>query len=185
MRRQAINRIKLLDVYSRSADGQALDVNSFGDCSQLIPLGICTNQTGTVDLRFEGLENFLPEYDVFLIDAQNSRAKINLRTTPEYSFDKTSPDEFIDGKLFLSVRKTVDESQGASVAIFAREGKLQVISSDDISRVEVIDMQGKILLRKADIESPVYTCDLPQSGIYVVKVSTGRGTVVKKLTNGN
>ena len=52
-------------VYTRSSDGYALDINLFGDCSQLIPLGIRTSETGTIDLQFEGVENF---GGVFLFD---------------------------------------------------------------------------------------------------------------------
>ena len=175
-------------VYTRSFDGHALDVNQFGDCSQMIPLGIRTSATGNIDLYFEGIEEFLPEYDVFLFDA-DSRLKINLKETAEYGFEKTAEDLFLDGRLYLSFSKVSDSDLSArqeTVFIFTSGNRLQVISSHrDINEVQVFDMQGKMIHRATNIANPVYTHDLESSRIYVVKVSNGQEMIVKKIITAN
>ena len=172
-------------IYTRSADGHALDVNRFGDCSQMIPLGIRTSTTGNIDLQFEGIENF---DEIFLIDTQ-SGARINLKETPEYSFGKTTTDLFVDGRFYLSIGKVQNSDlfvRQETISIFTAGNRLQVISSHrDIKEVQVVDMQGKIIHRAANIGNPVYTHDLESNRMYVVRVSDGQKAVVKKIVTGN
>jgi len=172
-------------VYTRSADEYALDINVFSNCSQAIPIGIRTSETGSIKLKFNGIENFLPEYDLFLIDMQNGGAKVNLRQTQEYTFVKESSDLFLDGRLYLSFSQTVTGISGSeqpAISIFTKENRLQVISSVNIKEVHVVDMQGRTVLTDKNIESPVYTRDLARNGMYVVKVLTQEGLVSKKIT---
>ena len=174
-------------VYTRSTDGIALDINLFSDCAQMIPLGVRTSQTGTIDLQFEGIENFMPGYEVFLIDAENGNKKINLKKTPEYSFNKTTADLFMDGRLYLSLSQLItgisNPEQGT--AVFSKSGQLQVISNSHIQEVQVVDTQGRIILNEANIDNFAYTHDLRINGIYVVKVLTNDGMVVRKITSNN
>jgi len=172
-------------VYTRSSEGFALDINVFGNCKEMIPVGIRTSQTGHINLQFEGIENFLPEAEVFLLDTQTG-TKINLRETPEYSFEKTTSELFMDGRFYLSVSKSTPSDpfamQGA-ISIFAKGNRLQVVSGNvDIEEAQVFDIQGRLIHKAANIGNPVYTCELPHNGIFVVKVLTSDGITVKKIT---
>jgi hypothetical protein len=62
---------------------------------------------------------------------------------------------------------------------------LQVKSTDNIRQVEVIDMQGRRMLNETNINDRTYTRDLERNSMYVVRVSTGQETIVKKVTTTN
>jgi hypothetical protein len=168
-------------VYTRSQDGIALDINVFGNTKEMIPLGVRTTQTGTINLQFEGADNF---YKLYLFDAQNG-IKVDLKETPEYNFDKTTSDLFIDGRLFLSIENAPNSdffpTQGA-VSVFTSNNQLQVVSDSNIDEVQVFDMQGRLLHQAHNIRSSAYTYNLPSNGMYVVKVLTGKGVTIKKIT---
>jgi hypothetical protein len=173
-------------VYSRSTDGYALDVNFFGDRSQTIPLGIRTDRTGTIALQFDGIENFLPEYDVFLLDMKTG-VKTNLKETPEYNFEKTSEELFMDERLYLSFNKAPTDNlqpeQGTTV-IYIKGKELHVISSVNINEVQVFDMQGRRILLETNIKDLVYSRDLASNSMFIVKALTQSGVVTKKVTTG-
>ena len=170
-------------VYSRSSDDFALDINTFGDCAKMISLGVRTSTTGTINLHFEGIENFVSKYDVFLIDMEDNE-EINLRETPFYCFEKTTKELFMDNRLYLSF---VDKVTGmklakpVSTSIFMKGSQLQVTSISNIKQVRIIDMQGKTLINEANINSRVYTRNLEFSGVYIVKVLTESELVVNKV----
>ena len=170
-------------VYTRSADGYALDINLWGDCSQMIPLGIRTSQTGTISLQFEGAENF---NSAFLFDNQTGE-KVDLQTTPAYSFEKTTSDLFLDGRFSLLISKATtgifSPVQGM-ISIFTSGGQLKVTSGNAaIEEVQVFDMQGRLLQKATNIGSPIYTYELGNSGMYIVKASDGQEMTVKKAVN--
>jgi hypothetical protein len=168
-------------VYTRSQDGIALDINVFGNTGEMIPLGVRTATTGTINLQFEGANNF---YKLYLIDAQYG-IKIDLKETPEYNFDKTTSDLFMDGRLFLSIENAPNSdffpAQGAA-SVFTSNNQLQVISDSNIDEVQVFDMQGRLLHQAHNIDTSTYTCSLSNSGMYVVKVLTGKSVTIKKIT---
>jgi len=176
-----------VSVYTRSSDGYALDINVFGDCSQMIPLGIRTTQTGSINLQFEGVENFFPGYDIFLLDIQTGE-RIDLRETSEYSFDKMTSDLFLDGRFYLSIGKAPESvllpTQG-TISVFTSGNHLQVVSSNsNINEVQVLDMQGRLLHKAANIGSPTYCYDLERNMMYTVKVLTTEGVTVRKVITG-
>jgi hypothetical protein len=57
------------------------------------------------------------------------------------------------------------------------KGKFTILA-EDIERVEVINLQGKLIIRCK--ESEIDLSNKP-SGIYFVKVTTGEQTVIRKL----
>ena len=92
----------------------------------------------------------------------------------------------MDDRLYLSfVNKAATgiSPVQATTSVFAKAGRLQVVGNVDIKEVQVVDMQGRMILKATNIGSQVYTHDLPQSNMYVVKVTTNEGFVVKKVIN--
>jgi len=174
-----------VSVYTRSADNYALDINLWGDCSQMIPLGIRTSQTGTVNLQFEGAENF----DGALLFDNLMDATVNLKETPSYSFEKTTSDLFVDGRFYLSINKAPNSDlfpRQETISIFTTGNRIQIVSSnEDINEVQVFDMQGRLLHKAANIGSLVYSQDLERNMIYIVKVLTNGGMAVRKVITGN
>jgi len=171
---------KPVAVYTRSQDGVALDINVFGNTNEIIPLGVRTSSTGTISLQFEGVDNFSKLY---LIDALYPKT-IDLKETPEYSFEKTTSELFLDKRFFLSVNRPnsdLSPTQGA-VSVFTSGKQLQVVSDSNIDEVQVFDIQGRMLHQARSIDASTYTCNLPSSGMYVVKVLTGKSVTMKKVT---
>jgi hypothetical protein len=177
-----------VSVYTRSSDDYALDINVFGNTEEMIPIGVRTSQTGTISLQFEGIENFLPGTDVFLVDAQNGM-EINLREATGYSFEKKTSDLFLDGRFYLSFKKGPNSDlfpTQSAISIFTTGNQLRVISNNaEIDEVQVFDMQGRMLHRATNIGNSVYTHNLSRDGMYVVKVITEGSTIVKKITTTN
>jgi hypothetical protein len=175
-----------VSVYSRSSDDFALDINIFGDCKEMISLGIRTSTTGNITLNFEGIEDFVSEYDVFLIDKVENR-KIDLRKTPVYSFEKTTDELFMDNRLYLSFdgitgTQLVEQS---STSIFMQGNLLKVTSSDNIKQVQVVDMQGRTIAIESNINNHAYTRKLESNSMYIVKVLTDKESAVQKVTTSN
>jgi len=170
-------------VYTRSSDGYALDINVFGDSNQMIPLGIRTSQTGTIGLQFEGAENF---DSAFLLDNQTG-AKVDLKVTPAYSFEKTTSDLFIDGRFSLIISKAPTGNFSPvqeMISIFTSGSQLKVTSGNAaIEEVQVFDMQGRLLHKATNIGNSIYTHDLGNSGMYIVKASNRQEMTVKKVIN--
>ncbi|MCL2650350.1 MAG: T9SS type A sorting domain-containing protein, partial [Candidatus Azobacteroides sp.] len=170
-------------VYTRSSDGYALDINVFGDSNRMIPLGIRTSQTGTIGLQFEGAENF---DSAFLLDNQTG-TKVDLKTMPAYSFEKTTSDLFLDGRFSLIISKAPTGNflpVRGMISIFTSGSQLKVTSCNTaIEEVQVFDMQGRLLHKATNIGSPVYSYELGNSGMYIVKASDGEEMAVKKVIN--
>ena len=178
-----------LVLFTRSADGVALDANFFGDETQPVPLGIRTTRTGKITLAFNGIENFMQDFDVFLYDTEKggSSAKVNIKEEPEYVFEKTTSDLFMDLRLFLSFEKTPTgiSTPESRVSIFTKGCQLNVICNNTlIQDIQVFDMQGRRILEEKNLERSVYTRDLTRHDMFIVKVLTKEGMVVKKITTG-
>ena len=95
---------------------------------------------------------------------------------------------YVEGRFFLSFNKVttgISTQRQGTTAIFAKGSQLQVICNDNIREVQIFDMQGREILNETDIESPVYSRDLARNGMFIVKVLTGQGLVIKKITTAN
>jgi hypothetical protein len=172
-----------VSVYTRSSDDFALDINVFGNYSEDIALGVRTVTTGEITLNFEGIDNFVSNRDLFLLDKLTG-SKIDLRETPVYSFEKTTDELFMDNRLYLSFGDEItgDKLVEVTISIFTTGNLLKVTSSDDIKQVQVVDMQGRIITNEANINDRVYTRNLESNSMYIVKILTDRESVVKKVT---
>jgi hypothetical protein len=120
-----------------------------------------------------------------LIDTLYPNRTINLKEESEYSFEKTTSELFLDKRFFLSVNQSpnsdLSPTQGA-VSVFTSGKQLQVVSDSSIDEVQVFDMQGRMLHQARNIDASAYTCNLSNSGMYVVKVLTGKDVTIKKVT---
>jgi len=174
-----------VSVYTRSTDEIALDINVFGSRSEDIQLGVRTTTTGEVTLKFEGVETFLPEENLFIIDKLTGEYA-NLRENPVFSFEKITDELFMDNRLYLSFNDPTEmQSVRNATTIFTTGTLLRVTSTDNIKQVQVVDMQGRIIVNESNIDDRAYTCNLESNAMYIVKVLTDKESVVKKVITSN
>jgi hypothetical protein len=171
-----------LIVYTRSADGYALDINSFGDTEQLIPVGIHSSQIGTMTLSFEGLEAF--NGAVYLRDAVLGQT-IDLRQTPFYAFDKDEDEVYLDQRFYLSIYKmptSITEMNRSTLAIVPSQDGIDIFTRDGsaIASVKIVDLQGRTLADDTKIATSSRHYRVPK-GVYVVRATASNGIVTQKI----
>jgi hypothetical protein len=175
-------------VYSRSAEGRTLDINRFSDVGQFIWLGVRTSTTGKIRLDFEGLDDFLPDYDIFINDVKTG-SKVNLRLMAAYEFDKDNTDLFMDERLYLSFElqgggstdlNAIEKSQ-EKIRITVVGKELKITGNSNLHTVEVFDMMGRRVAGATNINTPVYSTRLNGVQFYIVKVNTANASVVEKV----
>ena len=175
----------VVSVYTRSSDNVVLDINVFGSASEDIQLGVRTTTTGEVTLKFEGVETFLPEENLFIIDKLTGEYA-NLRENPVFSFEKITDELFMDNRIYLSFNDPTGMKSVESVTVVYTTGtQLKVTSTDNIKQVQVVDMQGRTIVNEANINNRVYTRNLESNAMYIVKVLTDKESVVKKVITSN
>ena len=168
-----------IGIYSRSACHEALTINAFGDTKQIIWIGLRTNTTGLIRLSFEGIDDFLTDYNVYINNVK-TKEKISLRTKSFYDYDKTDINEFCDEVLFLSFERIINDpttiyppAQGDdNIRIAANGGELRVVGNSLLQSVEVYCLMGRQIVKTENINSPVYSVNLPGSMFYIVKAKT-------------
>ena len=173
-------------VYTYSSDGYALDVNTFGNAENYtVKLGIRTSLTGQISLDFQGIENFMPNREIYLYDRDEDKM-INLRETPSYVFFKESDvTELNDRFLLLFSKETAANLNNLryedSILIHTEGDRLDVISNNDLLKsVEVLDLQGKLFL-KSQVSSHIFTATVGRQGVYIVKAQTEKCSEIKKI----
>jgi hypothetical protein len=184
--------LKHIQVYTRSSDGYALDINAIGTSEQdiTVPLCIRTSEKGRIVLNFSGMESFGEEIGIYLYDAQHPQILIDLKTQPEYSFDKTEDDLYLENRFSLIIGKTastgLSEIEAASETSTVRilsfsPRKLHLIAENGeaLGNVLITDAWGRVVLDLPSLSSSTYEYQTPVPGIYVVRV----GAEVKKVVS--
>ncbi|MDR2058230.1 MAG: hypothetical protein LBP83_08155 [Dysgonamonadaceae bacterium] len=175
-------------VYTRSADGYALDINTIGDFSLEVPVGIRTARPGEIRLKFAGMESFDAGTSVFLHD-RLSGTVVNLSETDEYVFEKYGGELYLENRFFLTFSGAVDIREiasGPDITIRRlAEGRVRIASNGGaLGSIQITDIRGKVIVSQK-VAEPFYEFHAPSPGIYIVRVSNSAGTGVKKLGIGN
>ncbi|MDR1119355.1 MAG: hypothetical protein LBM08_00380, partial [Dysgonamonadaceae bacterium] len=182
--------LKHVQLYTRSSDGYALDINCIGTGEQdiTIPLCIRTSEKGEITLNFSGMESFGESTGIYLYDAQHPQRLIDLKTQPEYAFNKTEDELYLENRLSLVIGKTLQplgietDSQSSGVRILSLSPHtLRIVSAsgDVLGNVRITDAWGRIVLDNPTVSSSTYEYQTPAPGIYVVRV----GAEVKKVVS--
>jgi hypothetical protein len=184
--------LKHIQVYTRSSDGYALDINSIGKSEQdiTVPLGIRTSEKGEIVLNFSGMESFEEETGIYLYDTQYPKRLIDLSTQPEYAFNKTEDTLYLENRLSLIIGKNTlarplgfrDVSGASAARIISRpHGTLRIVSENGeaLGDIRITDSWGRLLLDVPEVSSSVYEYQTPTPGIYIVRV----GAEVKKVVS--
>jgi hypothetical protein len=180
--------LKHIQLYTRSSDGYALDINCIGTSEQdiTIPLCIRTSEKGEIVLNFSGMESFGEETGIYLYDAQHPERLIDLSSQPEYVFDKTEDALYLENRLSLVIGALkqplgIREVSNTSTArIFSQPHRtLRIVSENGeaLSDIRITDSWGRTLLNIPAVSSSTYEYQTPTPGIYIVHV----GAEVKKV----
>jgi hypothetical protein len=167
-------------LYTRSADGYALNVNATNDLGRIVPLGIRTSKKGEVRLKFTGMESFGNEVKIYLHDTQINQV-IDLDVAGEYVFNKTDAELYSEDRFFLSFRSATGIGRiNASNGLIVRQSSpltIEVRSNDgsELKNLQITNMQGQQVVLQSGIRSGS-TYRMPAPGVYIVR-ATGNETI--------
>jgi hypothetical protein len=176
-----------LTVYSFTPLREPLAINASGSFGQQeTALGLRVPEAGTVKLSFSGMETF--GHNVYLLDRQTG-LRTDLQQTPEYTFTVTgrlvggSEVIEVNDRLVLQMEYTgnglVDVSVPRAPAIrcagLDRHILVQAVSGA-IRRLEIYNVAGALVHLDDAGSTTEYRIPVP-TGIYLVKVHTGAGSV--------
>ncbi|MDR2138145.1 MAG: T9SS type A sorting domain-containing protein [Tannerella sp.] len=159
--------------------------NSFD--RQETALGLRVPEAGMAKLEFTGMETF--GHRVYLIDRDRNGHRVDLQQTPEYTFTVTGPSGYSRGVIELNSRFVLQmEYTGDGLTDVTGPGGTEIrcsgfgahihvlVLSGTIRRLEVYNMPGSLVYAVGD-GLPEYRIPA-QTGVYIVKVQTGTGTVI-------
>jgi hypothetical protein len=162
-------------VYTRSSDGYALDINSFGNVGQEIPIGIRTTEPGEIRLKFSGMESFGERTVIYLHDRQEGRV-VNLSKTDEYSFNKSDSELYLENRFFLTFSDAMGihlPAVNTNIIMEQLPGQTVRIATENgspLGRIKIVNIQGNILFSQ-EVAEAAYTFQAPTEGIYIVRVN--------------
>jgi hypothetical protein len=182
--------VKHVQLYTRSSDGYALDINCIGTSEQDITIPLClrTSEKGEIVLNFSGMDSFGESTGIYLYDAQHPERLIDLKTQPEYAFEKTENELYLENRLSLVIGKalqplgleTVSEPSAVRVlSLSPRTLRIVSASGKALGNVRITDAWGRIVLNNPAVSSSTYEYQTPTPGIYIVRV----GAAVKKVVS--
>jgi hypothetical protein len=136
------------------------------------------------------MESFGEDMGVYLYDTQFPVRLTDLSEQPEYIFDKTEDDLYLENRLSLIIGKNTlsrtvgipEVSVSSGVRIFRLSpNRIRLISGngEPLGSVRITDTEGRMILDDPSVSSPVYEYQVPAPGVYVVRI----GEVVKKAVS--
>ena len=158
-------------------------VNSFAG-EKIINLGFSCAKDGSYSISAKEL-SFPENWQVILID-NLTHESIDLKTVKNYTFDYNTNDS--QNRFSLKIT----EGNAATVAVNNTTlsnikiwGSRQNISIQPVSSgnamVEILNLEGKILLTKIIYGNSLQTISMQKGGFYIVRVESKEGSVVKKI----
>jgi len=178
------NEIPLL-VYTRSADGYALDINSMKTFETRVPLGIRSSLPGTVTLIFSETAALGESADVYLYDMKEDRY-LDLSEQNEYTFTKQPEDPlYLEDRfrLYLEPKAMGISDVYSSLSVTSSGGSVEIVSEDGspLRNIRITDVQGRILSEESNFPQSRYRFRTPGAGLYIVRVANEHSAVTKKI----
>ena len=164
------------------ADKTAIEINvtDTGAGDMLIPVGIKTNQTGTMNLEITGAGNVQSAKEIYLIDREKNK-KYDLRSSQTaISFEKESADDYLEGRFYLSFEAAGGTPTGSgeqpdaagAIQVFVNNGYVTVSSSEEITGLKLYDLSGKMIYSLAGSGKYIEKFAMPQSGVSILTIET-------------
>jgi len=176
-------------------DGKACEINKLDreSLDQLfVPINIKSTKAGAITLTIDGALAFNAD-NIYLYD-NLTQTSTSLYEQNVFEIAKDDA-ENVDGRFFLKFLKeaVIEEPEPtdltgsinnpvANLFIGAVKGNLVVqASSEQIIRVTVYDLTGRVLLNTSNVNSSLYTVALPADAAYLVKVVTDKQVKTGKV----
>lgn len=181
--RKLFNENSRIAVYTLSPSKIPLAINSNGDFSTTIPLGIKVKDEGMVTLSFSGLTDF--GYDVVFRDLQQDKS-INVEKESTYSFMVEKPVNGItelNDRFILRFTENVgnEELAGNRVRVIPRKGFIDIHSlEEEMKGYQVYNLLGQRMVI-GNKPGHMYQVEVPVSNFYVVKVMLKDKYVTEKV----
>ena len=169
-------------IYS-AVDDNALAINTVGDLSEEIALGISTSVTGLLTLDFKGMESF-GTATIELVDYENNTTQ-DLTINPSFTFDNTVGD--VEGRFALRIASQtpiIDIEEGGleDLIVYADNGIVHIDSSEPILNVKITSIPGQCLYQETT--AGVYNVRVPlhlNSQTVLVQVQTEKSSTIEKV----
>jgi hypothetical protein len=168
-------------VYLLSKDGFALDINTTNDLEEMIPIGIRTSQLGKITLNFSGMEDFKNK-KIQLHDTKENRI-INLNEEDEYSFFQMDNALYIENRFFISFEDFTGIENVNHIEVYVsnpERNTIRIYSPKAIESIEILDMQGRLLVKENNITNTLYDYQVNTPGVYMVRIAGQTKKVVVK-----
>jgi len=173
-------------IYSNSTDGKLLSINALPVVNEelLIPVNVKVILPGihTISLPV----NTLLVGQNLLLEDKKEQITVKFSTEESYSFlaeENDNPDRFT---LHFGVTGLSDNTALATLRAYVSHGQLTILGETGELNVDILDMQGRVLERRAVQMDGSYSqpLNLP-AGVYVVRVCNGQAAKSVKviLTN--
>jgi hypothetical protein len=175
-----------LNVFFSDAVGRSLvmyTLDQLNDDFQ-IPLVVESRQDDNYTLHFPNATGFETSQPIYLIDAYTSQA-VNIREQSSYRFRYFANSHSLSNRLYLSSRPELKQELPLQVQVFPNpvKDKLHVRSLNDagLMSLALFDLQGKLLWKETFyVETQVDMLTFPV-GLYLLKLSSSKGDVNKKI----
>ena len=162
-------------------EGKAATINSLGNLSQDIELGIATPVKSALTFVCRNEENFNANCDIFLIDRITGTMQ-NLRQNPEYDFVNATGN--VEGRFALRIvnnASSIKNTTAGDISIYAQNSEI-FVNGNNLQKVEVFNLQGQIIARKNNINANQSSIVVPEGlPLVIVKAYGENGTAIKKL----
>ncbi|MDL2223616.1 FG-GAP-like repeat-containing protein, partial [Bacteroidales bacterium OttesenSCG-928-M11] len=162
-------------LYLLDQNDQRNAVQFEGKEQRSIPLGVYYEESGNITLNFKNVRNLTVE-SLVLIDTKTG-IETDLFQEGSYLFEhqsgKSYDDRFIlkvgAQKKDVTVIRPVEDS--AIVTVYASDNELVITSDQLITRVELYDLQGRLLDSHSAVNKTSTQLSVSHSGVYLVQVS--------------
>jgi hypothetical protein len=154
------NSVKKAAVVYSKIDNATASINTLGNISEDIPLGIRISEASELKFVIEGAETF--DGEVYLVDAAQGR-EVSLAENPEYTFQNTTGD--IPDRFYIRIREAATSIYKSTavpdIRIYQENGTVHITSASDdpLRSVEISNAQGPIIAKR---EGNVSSISCPQ-----------------------
>jgi hypothetical protein len=178
------------DIYTLKESGNgpvAVGANIIRTDNITVPLGIATTYTGNITLTFKGMDRY--DAQIKFIDKQEQPEGIVLTGLESYAYDFSLVEAGVrveDRFEIQFIPATITGLQTAATGktlVYSRDNAVRIVSAAGIRSVAVYNLQGQLIYANDSVnDSSFTTSQLPVSGVYLVKVTTGTGVNNVKVT---
>lgn len=158
----------------------AVNVLLSSGSSQEVLLGLKVGETATYTINVEGVSSFIPDLPIYFDDLKTGNI-IDLQKQTTYSFTASPSDTENRFKLRFASTAGVGDESSSDVQVSAANGIITV-SSNTLTggNVYLYSVSGKLLAQGVLIAGTTrFQC--PCSGVFLVKVLTGKSTFTRKI----